>query len=142
MTSTTTVTQPTENKMQLCRFFQKGTCKNGIACTFSHAAQLCAFFKNGTCRFGAACKYVHDNTNVTTITNVTNVTNTNKETHDTVCKHFQTGECKFGNKCKYLHMMQQQKPNDTLLVPKMKPTGPQLFTAGLPLQTSLKDEQK
>lgn len=59
-------------KTKMCRFNDKGVCKQGEACGFAHSlsdlqrcpdlrkTQLCmAFRRNGTCRDGDACRYAH-----------------------------------------------------------------------------------
>jgi len=63
------------DKTKLCKFYVKGRCKRGKACSFAHSqgellpqpdfykTQLCpSFFETGRCEGGAGCKYAHDST--------------------------------------------------------------------------------
>jgi len=60
------------DKTRLCKFYVKGKCKRGQACTFAHGdvevqpqpdffrTQLCAgFVRSGMCELGSGCKYAH-----------------------------------------------------------------------------------
>jgi len=60
------------DKTRLCKFYAKGKCKRGQACTFAHGdrevqqqpdffrTQLCAdFLRSGGCKSGSACSYAH-----------------------------------------------------------------------------------
>eukprot|EP00429_Kryptoperidinium_foliaceum_P005555 CAMPEP_0176021384 /NCGR_PEP_ID=MMETSP0120_2-20121206/10382_1 /TAXON_ID=160619 /ORGANISM="Kryptoperidinium foliaceum, Strain CCMP 1326" /LENGTH=334 /DNA_ID=CAMNT_0017354497 /DNA_START=64 /DNA_END=1068 /DNA_ORIENTATION=- len=62
----------TLEKTKLCRFFQRGDCERGEACSYAHGrqqirpqpdlyrTQLCHdFLGTGFCRFGEACRYAH-----------------------------------------------------------------------------------
>ncbi|KAI8834830.1 hypothetical protein BJ741DRAFT_609284 [Chytriomyces cf. hyalinus JEL632] len=53
-----------------CIFFQRGQCRNGSACTFSHETQhrererdsrdrVCSYYLMGNCRFGSSCAMAH-----------------------------------------------------------------------------------
>jgi len=72
----TTSTPPSQPaallKTKLCKFFAKGECSRGEACTYAHGrtqlraqpdfwrTQLCFDFeKTGTCVYGAGCRYAH-----------------------------------------------------------------------------------
>lgn len=53
----------------LCRFFARGTCRDGASCRFAHdlsappapKTKPCEFFfKLGRCRFGDGCSFSHD----------------------------------------------------------------------------------
>mmetsp|Transcript_84997 Transcript_84997/g.245460 ORF Transcript_84997/g.245460 Transcript_84997/m.245460 type:complete len:307 (+) Transcript_84997:96-1016(+) len=63
---------PLLDKTKLCKFFQKGRCMRGSACTFAHStkelqeqpdlyhSQLCYdFMHTGGCRRGAECRFAH-----------------------------------------------------------------------------------
>jgi len=60
------------DKTRLCKFFRRGQCTRGEACTFAHGkrqlraqpdlyrTQPCIdFAKTGSCSFGAGCRYAH-----------------------------------------------------------------------------------
>jgi len=60
------------DKTRLCKFYVKGKCKRGQACTFAHGdtevqpqpdffrTQLCVdFVRSGMCALGSSCKYAH-----------------------------------------------------------------------------------
>jgi len=60
------------DKTRLCKFYAKGKCKRGQACTFAHGesqvqpqpdffrTQLCAdFVRSGVCKSGSGCGYAH-----------------------------------------------------------------------------------
>jgi len=60
------------DKTRLCKFYAKGKCKRGQACTFAHGdqemqpqpnffrTQLCAdFVRSGGCKSGLSCSYAH-----------------------------------------------------------------------------------
>lgn len=62
------------DKTRLCRFFARGLCSRGSACTFAHGeAQLLPqpdlfktglcfdYMKAGTCRAGSSCRFAHSN---------------------------------------------------------------------------------
>ncbi|KAG9296104.1 hypothetical protein G9A89_011957 [Geosiphon pyriformis] len=66
----------------LCRFFQKGICRYGLICRYSHdngapvsvptygllphpkSFTQCRFFVKGYCRYGEECKFAHQNGNI------------------------------------------------------------------------------
>jgi len=61
------------DKTRLCKFYAKGKCKRGQACTFAHGevevqaqpdffrTQLCVdFVRSGACKAGSRCSYAHD----------------------------------------------------------------------------------
>jgi len=61
------------DKTRLCKFFAKGKCARGLACTFAHSheeletrpdffrTQLCPdFLRLGMCPLGASCAYAHN----------------------------------------------------------------------------------
>jgi len=65
-------TAPLLMKTRMCKFFARGQCTRGSACSFAHNStelqkqpdlyrtQLCISFLNaGTCNYGASCKYAH-----------------------------------------------------------------------------------
>jgi len=72
-TTTTTTSAPTIfEKTRLCKFFEKGRCRRGQACTFAHGGhelapapdfyrtQLCLdFFRVGDCPMGRSCNFAH-----------------------------------------------------------------------------------
>lgn len=65
------------DKTKLCKFFAKGLCRRGHACTFAHGkrqirpqpdlfrTQMCNdFISSGFCRFGDTCRYAHSSEEV------------------------------------------------------------------------------
>ena len=90
-----------EKSKTICRFFNKGNCKNKDDCKFEHkkdseqpkknekekVKQICRFYKNGNCKYSSNCKY----------------------SHPTICRIYkQNGMKKFNSKgceesCKYFH---------------------------------------
>jgi len=61
------------DKTRLCKFYAKGKCKRGQACTFAHGevevqpqpdffrTQFCVdFLRSGACKAGSRCSYAHD----------------------------------------------------------------------------------
>lgn len=60
-------------KRHICKYWTKGRCQRGVACTFAHGSQeiheavadpvykasLCKFFERGCCRMGGRCRQAH-----------------------------------------------------------------------------------
>ena len=93
-----------KSKSILCRFFQRGRCKLGGKCRYSHKL---AHTMESSCdgKEAGATERTNTNTN-TNITPRTNRENTSKSQ----CIYYQLGNCMNGEQCRFSHM----KPETSL----------------------------
>ena len=65
-----------------CKYHNKGYCKQGLGCSFSHTGDICEeYLYSGSCNRGRVCP----------------------QRHPRRCKHWYKGRCCRGNNCAYLH---------------------------------------
>ena len=72
-------TQKALKSRQLCKYYQKGSCRYGNRCRYVHEyteshdelMDQCKFFQKGYCRYGESCHFKHTNNNLPTKTTQT-----------------------------------------------------------------------
>ena len=86
-----------EKKSKKCKYFLKGSCRDGDSCSFAHdlptkiespvkISKLCSYFIENDCREGESCKYSHQ-----------------KPLAENICKEFMKGESCSLKGCKSMH---------------------------------------
>ena len=81
----------TSESIQRCRYHNKGYCKQGQGCSFSHPSDICnEYFCSGSCSKGQFCQ----------------------KRHPRKCKHWLNGRCWRGAACAYLHKIEDLKKHD------------------------------
>ena len=111
-------------KIEYCKFYQQGYCRNGDECPFAHqilppleisasspqqtTLEVCPFFLKGECKYGDKCRFTHEKRKHSNGGSLQGRHLLNEESLQKFaqipCKYYvQQGQCPFGDACYYKH---------------------------------------